>query len=169
MKRSLGQSTTSAGGGPPSDAEAEEEAEPMSKCEWLLERFPLFSYLFVPILCIPPCYWPFSWPRLRRKKVEGHRVHRRDYLDYEECTLEKRRNKAAARQFIIDNDLSGSPTCATCQVTSTRDFFVLLTFCSFSIRITEIFNLYYLLFIVIFAIWRVLLRLRRTSPTCAQR
>ncbi len=107
MKRSLGQSTTSAGGGPPSDAEAEEDAEPMSKCEWLLERFPLFSYLFVPILCIPPCYWPFSWPRLRRKKVEGHRVHRRDYLDYEECTLEKRRNKAAARQFIIDNDLSG--------------------------------------------------------------
>lgn len=105
MKRSLGQSTTSAGGGPPSEAEA--EAVPLSKREWLLERFPLLSYLIFPILCIPPCYWPFSWPRLRRKKVEGHRVHRRDYLDYEECTLEKRLNKAAARQFIIDNDLSG--------------------------------------------------------------
>lgn len=105
MKRALGQSTTSAGGSPPSEMGA--EAVPLSKREWLLERFPLLSYLVHPILCIPPCYWPFSWPRLRRKKVEGHRFHRRDYLDYEECTLEKRRNKAAARQFIIDNDLSG--------------------------------------------------------------
>lgn len=67
----------------------------------LLECVPVLSYYNLPVLCVPPHYWPFSWPRRR-----GWRAGT-DYSDYDEGTHEKRTHKVAARQFIIENDLSG--------------------------------------------------------------
>jgi len=68
--------------------------------------FTFLSYFKLNILCIPPCYWPFGWPRLPGSKKK-HEAESEVYLDYEESTNEKRSNKLAAKKFIVDHDLQG--------------------------------------------------------------
>jgi hypothetical protein len=52
------------------------------------------------ILCTPPLYWPFGWPKVRGPKDA-------DYTHYEDSTNAKLETRAAANKFINEQSLEG--------------------------------------------------------------